>query len=79
MNRLDRYLMRQLAMAFVFATLAVSFVVLFSQLFRLLSLVIDNSGTILAFAKLLTLTIPAFLPIVLPLHNHRHQIYNLLL
>jgi lipopolysaccharide export system permease protein len=67
MNRLDRYLMRQLAMAFAFATIAVSFVVLFSQLFRLLSLVIDNSGTIWIFVQLMALTIPAFLPIVLPL------------
>jgi lipopolysaccharide export system permease protein len=67
MNRLDRYLIRQLAVAFVFATMAVSFVVLFSQLFRLLSLVIDNSGTIIIFFKLMALTIPAFLPIVLPL------------
>jgi lipopolysaccharide export system permease protein len=67
MNRLDRYLIRQLAVAFIFATLAVSFVVLFSQLFRLLSLVINNSGTILVFFKLMALTIPAFLPIVLPL------------
>jgi lipopolysaccharide export system permease protein len=67
MNKLDRYLITQLMMAFVFATLAVSFVVLFSQLFRLLSLVIDNSGTIVVFFKLMALTIPAFLPIVLPL------------
>lgn len=67
MNRLDRYLMRQLALAFIFATMGVSFVVLFSQLFRLLSLVIDNSGTIVVFIKLMGLTIPAFLPIVLPL------------
>jgi lipopolysaccharide export system permease protein len=67
MNRLDRYLIRQLAIAFVFATLAVSFVVLFSQMFRLLALVIDNSGTLVVFFKLMALTIPAFLPIVLPL------------
>jgi lipopolysaccharide export system permease protein len=67
MNRLDRYLAFQLAAAFLFAAAAVSFVVLFSQLFRLLSLVIDNSGTIIAFARMMALTIPAFLPLVLPL------------
>jgi lipopolysaccharide export system permease protein len=67
MNRLDRYLLRQLSIAFIFATVAVSFVVLFSQLFRLLELVIDNSGTILVFFKMMGLTVPAFLPIVLPL------------
>ena len=67
MNRLDLYLLKQLATAFAFATIGVSFVVLFSQLFRLLSLVINNSGTILIFFKLMALTIPAFLPTVLPL------------
>jgi len=67
MNHLDRYLMRQLAAAFVFATAAVSFVMLFSQLFRLLSLVLDNSGTAMVFFKLMGLTVPTFLPIVLPL------------
>ena len=67
MNQIDRYLMRQLLIAFLFATIAVSFVVLFSQMFRLLSLVINNSGTIWIFIKLMLLTIPAFLPTVLPL------------
>lgn len=67
MNQIDRYLLRQLLIAFLFATVAVSFVVLFSQLFRLLSLVINNSGTLWVFAKLMGLTVPAFLPTVLPL------------
>lgn len=67
MNLIDRYLLRQLCIAFFFATLAVSFVVLFSQLFRLLALVISNSGTLVVFFKLMALTIPAFLPTVLPL------------
>lgn len=67
MNQLDRYLLRQLLVAFLFATIAVSFVVLFSQMFRLLSLVINNSGTIVVFLKLMGLTLPAFLPTVLPL------------
>lgn len=67
MNQLDRYILRQLVTAFAFATMAVSFVVLFSQMFRLLSLVINNSSTILIFFRLMALTIPAFLPIVLPL------------
>ena len=67
MNHLRTYLFRQLATAFVFATTAVSFVVLFSQLFRLLSLVIDNSATLWIFFELLGLSIPTFLPLVLPL------------
>ncbi len=67
MTRIDRYIIRQLLLAFIFAATAVSFVVLFSQMFRMLSLVLDNSGTVLVFFKLMALTVPAFLPIVLPL------------
>ncbi len=67
MRLLSLYLFRQLALAFVFSTLAVSFVVLFTQLFRLLSLVIDNSATLLIFLRLVLLSIPTFLPLVLPL------------
>ena len=67
MNRLGFYLFRQLAIAFIFATVAVTFVVLFTQSFRLLSLVIDNSSTILIFFQLLGLSVPTFLPLVLPL------------
>jgi lipopolysaccharide export system permease protein len=66
-NRLDFYLFRQHTTAFLFATAAVSFVVLFTQLFRLLSLVIDNSATLLIFFNLLGLSVPTFLPLVLPL------------
>lgn len=67
MKRLGFYLFRQLATAFVFAGLAVTFVVLFTQMFRLLSLVIDNSSTLWIFLQLLGLSIPTFLPLVLPL------------
>lgn len=67
MQRLGFYLMRQLAVAFLFAGIAVSFVVLFTQSFRLLSLVIDNSSTVWMFFQLMALSIPTFLPLVLPL------------
>src|ERR1700744_2471521 len=67
MHRLGFYLLRQQITAFLFATIAVSCVVLFTQLFRLLSLVIDNSSTLLIFINLLLLSIPTFLPLVLPL------------
>ena len=67
MQRLGLYLFRQHTTAFLFATLAVSFVVLFTQSFRLLSLVIDNSATLLIFFNLLALSVPTFLPLVLPL------------
>jgi len=45
MNRLGFYLFRQLLIAFVFASVAVTFVVLFTQSFRLLSIVIENAST----------------------------------
>jgi len=67
MNRLSFYLFRQLSSAFVFASVAVTFVILFTQSFRLLSLVIDNSSTMLIFFQMLGLSIPTFLPLVLPL------------
>ncbi|MER2519457.1 MAG: LptF/LptG family permease [Bdellovibrionales bacterium] len=67
MDRLTTYLFRQLMLTLVFTAGAVSFVVLFTQLFRLLSLVIDNSGTALVFVELMALSIPTFLPLILPL------------
>lgn len=67
MDRLALYLFRQLATAFVFAAGAVAFVILFTQTFRLLSLVLDNSSTMWIFFELMALSIPTFLPLVLPL------------
>jgi len=68
MNRiLTIYLLRQLATAFAFATGAVTFVVLFTQSFRLLSLVIENSSTMLIFFELLGLSALTFLPLIMPL------------
>lgn len=67
MNRLGFYLFRQLSNAFIFASAAVAFVILFTQSFRLLSLVIDNSSTLWIFFKLMGLSVPTFLPLVLPI------------
>ncbi|MDR3423523.1 MAG: LptF/LptG family permease [Alphaproteobacteria bacterium] len=68
MNRiLTLYLLRQLATAFAFAAGAVTFVVLFTQSFRLLSLVIENSATMLIFFQLLGLSALTFLPLIMPL------------
>lgn len=67
MRRLSFYLFRQLLTAFVFAAAAVTFVILFTQSFRILSLVIDNSATLWIFFKLMALSVPTFLPLVLPL------------
>jgi lipopolysaccharide export system permease protein len=64
---LTLYLLRQLASAFAFATGAVTFVVLFTQSFRLLSLVIENSSTMLIFFQLLGLSALTFLPLIMPM------------
>ena len=44
-----------------------AFVILFTQSFRMLSLVIDNSATLWIFFLLMGLSVPTFLPLVLPL------------
>ena len=64
---LTLYVLRQMAVAFAFATGGVTFVVLFVQSFRLLSMVIDNAGTILVFFQLLGLSGLTFLPLIMPL------------
>jgi len=68
MNRLfTLYLLRQIATAFVFASVGVTFVVLFTQSFRLLSLVIENSSTMAIFFELMLLSALMFLPLIMPL------------
>ena len=62
MRCISLYLFRNLLSAFLFAGAAVTLVVLFSQSFRLLSFVIDNSGSVLIFLQLLALMIPTFMP-----------------
>lgn len=61
------YLFRQTLIAFLFAGVAVTFVVLFTQSFRMLSFVIDNSSTIMVFFHLMGLLIPTFLPLIVPI------------
>lgn len=67
MNRLDRYLFIQLFLSVAFSCLAITIVVWFSQSIRLLSLVINNGGTLFSFFKLMVLILPTFLPLILPL------------
>lgn len=47
--------------------MAVTFVVLFTQSFRALSFVIDNSSTLGVFLQLMGLTVPTFLPLIVPI------------
>lgn len=44
-----------------------SFVVLFTQSFRMLSFVIDNSSSMFVFFQLMGLMIPTFLPLIVPI------------
>ncbi|MDD3287732.1 MAG: LptF/LptG family permease [Alphaproteobacteria bacterium] len=66
-KRLDIYLFRQIVMAFLFSGLAVAIVVLFALSFKMLSFVIDNSGTMLIFFQLMGLMVFTFLPLIMPL------------
>ncbi|MDD3181779.1 MAG: LPS export ABC transporter permease LptF [Alphaproteobacteria bacterium] len=66
-RRINLYLFRQVLTAFLFSGIAVTFVVLFTQSFRMLSFVIDNSGSTLVFFQLMGLMIPTFLPLIIPL------------
>jgi len=54
-------------MALLFTSVAVCFVVLFAQFFRMLTFVIDNAGGVWVFFKLMALLVPTFLPLVLPI------------
>lgn len=66
MPRIYLYLFRQTAVTSLFICAAATLVVLFSQSFRLLSLVIDNAASMGIFLKLAGLTIPTFLGLLLP-------------
>ena len=67
MKRLYLYMFREILTAFLFTSVAISFVVLFTQSFRLLSFVINNSSTAFIFFQLMGLLVPTFLPLVVPL------------
>jgi lipopolysaccharide export system permease protein len=67
MNRIQRYLFRQLMLSVVFACLAITLVVWFSQSIRLLTLVINNGASLWDFLRLMLLILPTFLPLILPL------------
>ncbi len=66
MKRIDRYLFSQFLTAVVFACAAITIVVWFSQAIRMLSLVINNGGSVWSFVALMLLLLPTFLPLLLP-------------
>lgn len=67
MNRLTLYILRQLAVATLFVTLALSAALLLAQSLRLIELVIDGGAPFWIFLWLMVLTWPTFLGIVLPI------------
>jgi lipopolysaccharide export system permease protein len=67
MNRINTYLFWQLLVSVLFSCMAITVVVWFSQSIRLLSLVINNGGSLWSFFKLMLLILPTFLPLILPL------------
>ena len=66
-RRLHLYLFRQILTAFLFSGVAVTFVVLFTQSFRMLSFVIENASGAGVFLQLMALMIPTFLPLIVPI------------
>jgi len=66
-RRINLYIFSQVLIAFLFSGIAVTFVVLFTQSFRMLSFVIDNSSTMVVFFQLMGLLIPTFLPLIVPI------------
>lgn len=67
MRRIDLYLLRHLAVATLFATLALTFAIWLTQSLHIIELVIDGGAPFSVFLKLVILTLPTFLGIVLPL------------
>jgi lipopolysaccharide export system permease protein len=66
MKRIERYLFSQFLSAVMFACLAITIVVWFSQAIRMLSLVINNGGSVWSFVSLMVLLLPTFMPLLLP-------------
>ncbi len=67
MNRLSRYLFRNLATATLLSTLAVTAAIWVTQSLRLIDLVINAGAPFHVFLQLMLLTVPTFIGIVLPL------------
>lgn len=66
MKHIERYLFIQFLSTVGFALLAITVVVWFSQGIRMLSLVINNGGSVWSFVELMVLLLPTFLPLLLP-------------
>lgn len=67
MNRLQRYLFRNLLVATLYSTAGLTLTIWLSQSLRLIEIVVEAGAPMRMFLWLLLLTVPTFLGIVLPL------------
>lgn len=67
MNRLQRYLFRNLLIATLYSTAGLTLTIWLSQSLRLIEIVVEAGAPMRMFLWLLLLTVPTFLGIVLPL------------
>ena len=67
MNRLQRYLFRNLLIATLYSTAGLTLTIWLSQSLRLIEMVVEAGAPMRMFLWLLVLTVPTFLGIVLPL------------
>ncbi|TWA83386.1 lipopolysaccharide export system permease protein [Azospirillum brasilense] len=67
MNRLQRYLFRNLLIALLYSTAGLTLTIWLSQSLRLIEMVVEAGAPMRVFLWLLILTVPTFLGIVLPL------------
>ena len=66
MTRISLYLFKNLSVAFLFSTLAVTSVIWVTQALRLIDLVINAGAPASVFVHMMILTVPTFLGIIMP-------------
>ncbi|TAH32834.1 MAG: LPS export ABC transporter permease LptF [Alphaproteobacteria bacterium] len=67
LSRLDRYLMRQIAVAATVITLSLTFIVWITQSLKLVDFIVNRGIPVSTFIYLALLTLPGLLPVILPL------------
>lgn len=67
MNRLSLYLLRHLLVAMLFVTAGLTLIIWLTQALRLLEVVVDGGAPVGLFLKLMLVTLPTFLAVVLPI------------
>ncbi|MBI1393550.1 MAG: LptF/LptG family permease [Alphaproteobacteria bacterium] len=77
MNRIDRYILRQMITPLIFGTIVITLVVWLTQTLQRLELVIEHGEGIAAFIWLTLLIIPSLLVIVLPFAVFGATLYTL--